>query len=220
MREKLLCILTVLPFLANAQTSGKPSLKWAAPTKHSLAFKISIPEGNFLYLNKGHEYGNAFGFLGISGGAEYYFSDKYNINIDAGVLTDFMLPFPAPVDHMGDYQRSFAAYTDIQVGTDLKRFHIDAGFQYHKTSYYERETVELFPDYIDTLKYSKQQDNLGLAFSTYFRITRSFNAGFNYYPAFINLGNKPGETHYGHLLFLELIFRIRAYTPGKDRTGL
>lgn len=209
-------VITCMVCTVNAQffkTKRLVPKSLPTPTKNSLAFKISVPEGNFLYLNKGHGYGSAFGFLGISGGIEYYFSDNYNINIDIGTLTDFLIPFPAAVDYMGSYQRSFAFYGDMQIGTDLERFHLDAGLQYHRTTYYERETVQLFPDYIDTLKYLKRQGTLGLAFSTYFRITKSFNVGINYYPSFIAFDNDHINAHYGHLLFLELIFRIKGYDP-------
>lgn len=186
---------------------------WLIPAKNVLSFKISIPEGNHLYLNKGNGYGSTFGFLGISGGFEYYFKDKYCFNMDIGALTDFMLPFPAPVDYMGSYQRSFATYGDIQLGTDFKRFHFDLGLQYSRTSHYERETVELYPNYIDTLKYSKQQNNIGLAFSTYFRISNGFNLGINYYPSIVAWDNSRFQTHYSHLIFFELIFRLEAYRP-------
>ena len=181
-----------------------------------LNIKISIPEGNHFHLNKGNGYGNAFGFLGISAGFEYYFSEKYCLNMDFGGLTDFIIPVPAPYDVEGSYNRSFATYGDIQIGSDYKCWHYDAGIQFTRTSYYERETVELFPEYIDTLKYSKTQNNLGLAFSTYFRAAKNFNIGLNYYPSFFVAGNSP-KFHYSHLLFFELSFRIEAYRPKKRK---
>jgi len=187
---------------------------WLPPQKNLLNIKISIPEGNYLYLNKEHGYGNVFGFLGISAGFEYYFSDKYCLNVDFGWLTDFLIPIPAPVDYMDEYSRSFATYGDVQIGSDYRRLHYDVGIQFSRTSYYVRETVELFPNYIDILKYSKIQNNLGLAFSTYYRATKSFNLGINYYPSFLILGNNP-KFHYSHLLFFELSFGIEAYRPNK-----
>ena len=153
--------------------------KWLAPEKSLLSFKISVPEGNYLYLNKGTGYGNAFGFLGISGGVEYYITDRHSLNIDVGTLTDFMLPVPAPVDYMGSYNRSFATYGDLQIGSDFRRLHYDCGFQFTRTEYYERETVEVFPNYIDTLKYSVKQNNIGLSLSSYYRISNVFNLGIN-----------------------------------------
>lgn len=190
--------------------------KWIPSIKNQLNFKISIPEGNHFYLNKGHGYGNAFGFLGISAGIEYYFSDLYSINTVFGVMTDFMLPFPAPVDYEGSYDRSFATYMNLQVGRDIKILHIDLGIQGNKTFYYERETVELFPEYIDTLKYSVNQYNVGVALSGYYKITNGFNLGLNYYPSCFTWNNGNFDLHYSHLLMFELVFKINVYRPKKE----
>lgn len=188
---------------------------WAAPEKGLLTFKLSIPEANHFYLNKGHGYGSEFGFLGISGGIDYYFTDKYCLNMDVGALTDFIVPVPAAVDYEGSYDQSFATYADIQLGRDFKRFHLDAGFQFNRTSYYERETIEVFPEYIDVLRYSQTQNNFGLALSSYYKISNSFHLGLNYYPSFIGWNNNKIQTHYSHILFLELNFRLEAYRPTK-----
>jgi hypothetical protein len=193
--------------------------KWdkIVPEKNLLSVKISIPESNHFYLNKGKGYGNAFGFLGISGGIEYYFSKRYCINADFGTLTDFIIPFPAPFDHMGPYNQSFARYGDLQIGRDFHKFHFDFGIQYTRTAYVERETVELFPTYIDTLKYFKTQRNIGFAISSYFRVLPNFNLGINYYPSFLNWESEKVETHYSHLLFFELMFRFNVYRPNKRK---
>lgn len=198
---------------------ARKTQKWIPPIKNQLNFKISIPEGNHFYLNKGHGYGNSFGFLGISAGIEYYFSDLYSINMDVGGMTDFMLPFPAPVDYEGSYDRSFASYFDLQVGKDLMAFHIDLGIQGNRTLYYERETVELFPEYIDTLKYLVRQYNAGLALSSYFKINNGFNLGLNYYPSCFTWSNRSFDFHYSHLIMFELVFKIKAYRPREDDAG-
>ena len=206
------------PILINLDNNDKSYKKlpksntWLPSQKNLLNIKISIPEGNHLYLNKGYGYGNAFGFLGISAGFEYYFSDKYCLNMDFGGLTDFIIPFPAPYDVEGEYSRSFSSYGDIQIGSDYKRLHYDAGIQFTKTLYVERETLQLFPEYIDILKSRKTQNNLGFAFSTYYRAAKYFNLGINYYPSFLVLEKNP-KIHYSHLLFFELSFRIEAYRP-------
>jgi len=199
------------------QYSARKYKTWIDPEKHLLNFKLSIPEGNHFYLNKGNGYGNSFGFLGISGGAEYYFTDRHCINMDIGALTDFMIPFPAPIDYEGGYDRSFAIYGDIQIGRDFNRFHSDLGLQFNRTSYYERETVELFPEYIDTLKSSKIQNNIGFALSTYYRVSNGFNLGINYYPSFFSWDKNNLRTHYSHLIFLEFVFKLEAYRPRKKK---
>ncbi len=182
------------------------------PQKHLVNLKFSIPEGNHFYLNKGYGYGTAFGFMLATAGFEYYFTDKNCLSMNAGLLTDFMLPFPAPVDQWGDYNRSFAYYGDIKVGSDYKRLHYDAGLQFTKTFYIERKTIELFPEYIDILIHDKTQNNFGFAFSTYYRVTKNFNLGLNYYPSFLVLDSHP-KLHYSHLLFFDLLFRFEAYRP-------
>jgi hypothetical protein len=210
--------ITIDPSTPNGYIVQKgPKWDKIIPEKNLLSIKISIPESNHFYLNKGKGYGNAFGFLGISGGIEYYFSKRYCINTDFGTLTDFIIPFPAPFDRMGPYNQSFARYADLQIGRDSRKFHFDFGIQYTRTAYYERETVELFPVYIDTLRYSKTQKNIGFALSSYFRILPNFNIGLNYYPSFLNWDSAKVEAHYSHLLFFELMFRFDGYRPNKRK---
>lgn len=68
--------------------------KLLSPEKYLLSFRVSVPEGNFFYLNKGHGYGNTFGFLGISGGMEYYISNKRSLSIDSFYKPGELSPRP------------------------------------------------------------------------------------------------------------------------------
>ena len=174
-----------------------------------------MPYGNHFYLNRGLDFGGSFGFFGISAGFEYYFSDRFCLNMDFGGLTDFPFPFPVSY-HPENYSRSFARYMDIQIGSDFRRFHYDLGVQLNRTSYYEIETLEVFPVFRDTVKYDLKQTNFGFALSTYYRVSRNFNLGLNYYPSFLVLGSKP-KFDYSHLLFFELSFRIEAYRPRRKK---
>ena len=193
---------------------------WLPPQRHLVNLKISIPEANHLFLNKGHGYGNAFGFLGISGGAELYLTEKYFLGADIGTLTDFMIPFPAPLDYEGYYEKNYATFGDIMAGSDYKRWHYAIGLQYTETSHYQGETEVHSPIYSDTLKYEKHQNNFGLSFSTKYRISSIFNIGLNYYPSFLVFNNNNLSAHYTHLIFLDLIFRIEVYRPKKLTTKL
>jgi len=197
--------------------SSKKYRTWLTPEKGLLAFKISIPEGNHFYINKGKRYGNSFGFLGISGGVEYYLSDKYSISSDIGALTDFMIPFPAPVDYFGPHEASSAVYGNVQIGSDISRLHYGAGLQYNKTFFNKWDTIPSTYEHYsrDTLSIHKVQNNLGLVFSTYYRISNGFNVGISYYPSFLSWDKKGVEAHYNHLIFFELIFKLEAYRPKK-----
>ena len=198
-------------------SSTKNYRTWLTPEKGLLAFKISIPEGNHFYINKGNGYGNSFGFLGISGGVEYYLSDKYSISSDIGALTDFLIPFPAPGDCVGSHESSSAVYGNIQLGSDISRLHYGAGLQYNKTFYNKWDTIPSTQEHYsrDTLSIHKVQNNLGIALSTYYRISNGFNIGLSYYPSFLTWDKKGLDAHYSHLIFFELIFRFEAFRPGK-----
>jgi hypothetical protein len=186
---------------------------WRKPKKHFWNLKIAIPDGNHFYMNKENRYGESFGFLGISSGFEYYFSDKYCINMDVGGLIDFIAPVPAPYDFEGSYNNSSAVFIDLQAGRDYKRLHYDAGIQFTRTFYYEYNELEPPTELIpaEYIEYSKQQNNIGLAFSAYYRLTRLFNLGINYYPSFFVIENMKPQLQYSHILFFEISFRIGLY---------
>lgn len=198
----------------NRSTTFRPlssSYTRSLSKKNQLYFKISIPEGNHFYLNKGDGYGNTYGFLGISAGAEYYFSDLYSINFDIGTMTDFPLPVPAAVDYLGTYERSFADYMDLQIGKDVKFFHYDIGLQFNKTYFREWESVSLYPEYRQELKSLHDQYNAGLAFSGYYRLMDRFCLGVNYYPSCFTWHNGDFDLHYSHLLMFELTVRFKVF---------
>lgn len=183
--------------------------KWIPTTKHQLNLKFSFPDGNYFYFNNGKYYESTLGFLGVSAGLEYYLSEKYSINSDFGVMTDFFLPFPAPFDANGAFDQTIAAYVDLQMGKDVGAFHWDFGIQGNKTIFIEREVIRLAPDYSARETYSFEQYNAGLALSSYYNIVSGFNLGLNYYPSFFAWNDKVFDLHYTHLLMLELVFKTK-----------
>jgi len=126
-------------------------------------------------------------------------------------LTDFIIPIPAPYDVMGEYERSFGSYIDILHGFDIHRFSFNYGLSISRYSYYKRITEELFPNYVDSLLYSKTENRLGLSFSSKFKITKHFSCGIKYIPSIYTL--KSNEFRYGHFLFFDIAmnFEIRTH---------
>lgn len=174
--------------------------------KGAIYLKLSIPEGNSFVINKETHIGNSFGFLGITTEVDYYYSDKKYFGIGAGTLTDFIIPIPAPFDMMGEYERSFGSYLDFLHGFDIHRFSFNYGLSVSKYSYYKRITEELFPNYVDSLLYSKIENRIGLSFSSKFKVTNYFNLGIKYVPSFYTL--KSNEFRYGHFLFFDIAFNF------------
>ena len=176
----------------------------------TLSIKLSVPEGNSFVINKQTHIGKSFGFLGLTTEADYYYRDRKYFGIGAGTLTDFIIPVPAPFDAMGEYERSFGSYFDLLHGNDFKRFTVSYGLNFSKYSYYKRYTGELFPEYVDTLIYSKVEKRAGLSFSAVYRFNEYLNAGIKYLPSFYTIS--PGEFRYGHFLFLDLAINFRINT--------
>lgn len=176
----------------------------------TINLKLSIPEGNSFVINKETHIGNTFGFLGITSELDYYYKDKKYFGIGAGTLTDFIIPFPAPYDVMGEYERSFGSYLDILHGFDIHRFSFNYGMSISKYSYYKRITEELYPNYVDSLLYSKKENRIGLSFSSKFKITNYFNCGIKYVPSLCTL--KSNEFRYGHFLFLDIAINLEIKT--------
>ncbi|MFZ4457061.1 MAG: hypothetical protein ACOYOT_12670 [Bacteroidales bacterium] len=189
--------------------------------KHELNVKVSFPEGNAFYLSKSDGYGNRFGFLGISAGLEYYFSEKYNVSLTVGGMLDFMVPIPVPIELWdGDYESVVAEYGALQVGRDYRRFHLEAGLQLHSTLYRKWHGIDRSPSdtsslYLnrDTLIHKTVQRSAGLALSAHYRVSDAFQIGLNYYPSFINMEDKKLNFHYSHMLFLEFILKFQVYHP-------
>jgi len=174
--------------------------------KGTFNIKLSIPEGNSFVINKETHIGNSFGFLGITSEVDYYYKDKKYFGIGAGTLTDFIIPIPAPIDFMGEYEMSFGSYLDILYGFDFQRFSFNYGMNISKYSYYKRITQESFPNYIDSLLYSKTENRIGFSFSTKYKIAKYFHCGIKYVPTFYTL--KSNEFRYGHFLFLDIAFNF------------
>ena len=187
----------------------KKSDGWVMPKKYLLIGKFSIPVGQFMFLNKGNEYGHSFGFFGFSEGLEYYFSDKYSLNMDIGMLNGIEAPIPSPQNYHNCYERSDAGYADIQLGCDDGRFHSNVGLQINRTAHRKMGMYDLSPSYRDTLISSKFQNNVGIALSTSYRLSNNFHIGLNYFPSFFSWEKDHAwKARYSHLVFLEIKMKL------------
>jgi len=164
---------------------------WLNPQQNLLDIKVAYIGGN----QKVNDY--SFRFSGITAGFDYYFTDKYYLNMNFGRLA-----YSSSYYDDIDYIRSSASYENIQIGSYYKRLHYDAGIHLKRT------TLENF------IHKNNKQNHLGFAFSSYYKLSKSFDIGLNYYPSFLVLENSP-KLDYSHLLFLNLSLRFEAYRPSK-----
>jgi hypothetical protein len=229
-----------VPF--NSSPRSRAYWKWVLPVKGQFTFKFSAPAGNFFYLDKLNGHGTSGGFMGISAGFDYYFSDKYSIGSDIGAMGNLIFPLPYmdveedysiptmgiyAADYMyyqsGDYaseqEYTNARYIDLQVGTDMNSFHFDVGIQANRTKWNYYKTIQILPYFHKSMEFHRISVNAGAALSCYYRVSEKFNLGFNFYPSFISIYNHHGELAYTHQGNFELIWKFRVYRPPSKTAG-
>jgi hypothetical protein len=185
------------------------------PEKGLLNLSFSIPEGNLFYMRKEKGYGSFAGFLGLTGGAQYYISNTHSIDLNAGIAGDLLLPIPVPVDYFGPHTTSSVFFVAAKFGSDYKRIHYAAGFQFNR-SFYNRYNIAGSGAAHDST-FSINQNNAGLALSAYYRFSRTFSIGVNYDPSLIAWENKKTNFQYSHLIFLDLLFQFEIRRPEKKK---
>ena len=128
--------------LINFDSDSKPFQTWLNPQQNLLDIKVAYIGGN-QKMN-----GYSFGFSGIMAGFDYYFTDKYYLNLNFGRLA-----------HSNEYDniRLSASYENIQIGRYYKRLYYDAGLHFKRT------TLE---NYLHKNNNQNKQNHLGFAFSS------------------------------------------------------
>jgi hypothetical protein len=185
------------------------------PEKGLLNFNLSIPEGNLFYMRQAKEYGSSGGFLGLTGGVQYYISNNHSIDLNGGIAGDLLLPIPVPVDYFGPHTTSSIFFVAAKFGSDHKRIHYAAGFQFSR-SFYNRYNIRGSSASQDS-SFGIDQNNAGLALSAYYRFSKTFSIGVNYNPSLIAWENEKANFLYSHLIFLDLLFEFEIRSPQKKK---
>jgi len=187
--------------LINFDDKSNPYNTWLPPKQNLIDIKVAM-HGGGQNVN-----GNNFGLWGISAGFQHYFSEKNSLIMNFGLLNNF-----PNADFIGKYISSSASYENIQIGSFYKQLQYNTGLHFKQTKLAERETLQLYPEYVDILLDSKTQNHIGFALSTNYRASKYIELGLNYYPSFLVLEKNP-KFRYSHLLFFELSFIFEAYRP-------
>jgi hypothetical protein len=185
------------------------------PQKGLLNLSLSIPEGNLFYMRREKGYGSFAGFLGLTGGVQYYISNKHSIDLNSGIAIDNLIPVPAAVDRFGPYATSSVFFVAAKFGSNYKMIHYAAGFQFNR-SFYNSYNIPASRGTNDS-SFSINQNSAGLALSTYCRFSKTFSIGVNYNPSLVAWENKKANFRYSHLVFLDLLFQFEVCRPEKKK---
>lgn len=177
---------------------------YKTPRKGNLFLHISLPYVNNFYLTPSKERKKySTGFLGISGGLDYYYKSNNFINFSTSAVMDFFLPFPAPVDYGGgEYEFFNSSYLSLSNNRKINRLSFGYGVCFVKNVWTNRD----FDDPTNDIK--KDYNAIGLVFPSYCQIGKAFNIGLIYRPTFYRL-NVEDNFKYEHLISIDFAWKIK-----------
>lgn len=203
-----------IPFDKKVANSFKPSLD---DDTNNLKFHFSLPWMNsFSYSFSNKERTNSFGFIGISGGLDYFYNKNNFVSIRTDAITNFFLPIPAPVSRdEGEYTDVYSINFSVLKSTKLNKFIYGYGLNY--ASNHWKKSILLYDQLTDTyvkeIKKSVNQ-NIGLNLNSYFQMTDHFYLGLVYKPSFITFDSHP-KFNYDHTISLDLAWKINLFNLKK-----
>jgi hypothetical protein len=199
-----------IPFDKRIANSFEPSLD---SDTNNLKFHFSLPWMNgFSYSLSNGKRVNSFGFLGVSGGLDYFYNKNNFVSIRTDAITNFFLPIPAPVSRdEGEYTDVYSINFSVLNSTKLNKFVYGYGLNY--ASNHWKKSILLYDQLTDTyLKEIKKSvnQNIGLNLNGYFQMTDHFYLGLVYKPSFITFDSNP-KFNYDHTISLDLAWKINLF---------
>jgi hypothetical protein len=193
--------------------------------KGDFLLHLSLPYVNSFHLAPDGEPATTnTGFIGFAGGIDYFYSDKQFINLSVGTITNFFIPFPAPV-HYGrgaERERTFSDYITLSNNHIVNRFSLGYGLSYASNTWnlINLDGLAYFNEkYLETSRgrvpKTITSSAFGLLFSSYCRIGSAFNIGLIYRPSFIQL-NTADRNKYEHVISLDLAWKIKLFNTHRS----
>jgi hypothetical protein len=188
------------------------------PTKKGdIAVTFSLPYINTFHLTPdGYGVKNNTGFMGISGGLNYYHNNRQFINISVLAAADIFIPFPAAVDHAGEVEQMNTMFLSVSNNHVINQVLIGYGITYTRNEWNFSDYGNRF-GYKDTTRsvplkdpVTKTNDALGFVFSSHYKIGNAFNVGVIYRPTFLRL-NTADHFKYEHLISVDLAWEIKLF---------
>ncbi len=184
-----------------------------APGKGDVALTFAIPVvSHFLLQPDGEPMKDVFGCLGLSAGLSYAYHDKRSITLAGGVAIDHIMPFPAPVEYIGEFERNRTSWLSVMDMRHSKRLSFGYGVCYSRNTW----TLDYDADFTGLPQpagypIGKSQEGLGITLAGYFRPNRIINLGIQYRSSLFNL-NRGSFGPYEHAMSFEVSFPIKLFS--------
>ena len=174
------------------------------PTKKGNLFvHVSLPYVNNFYFKPDAGSKHSTGFMGISGGLDYYYRNERYVNLSVSTMMDFFIPFPVPVDYDGG-QYDFLSTNCLSLSNNrrIKRFTYGYGLSYVRNNWRFRD----YDNHENDLEES--YNAFGLVFPMYYQLGKSFHIGMIYRPTFYRPGLEK-NFNYEHTISIDLAWKIK-----------
>lgn len=192
----------------------KPSLN---DENGTIKLHFSTPYiNNFYFTPKGENGQRSSGFLGISGGLDYFYNKNSFIGIQIDAKTDFGFPIPVPVEYASG-ERFFSSSKNFSVSNNRKLNKFIYGYGLNYAVNYWNYTNEYYDEInVTNVTINKRftNRNLGLHLNSYFQVSNNFYIGVVYQPSIINLDFKP-KLIYEHSLSLDFAWKVSLFNLKK-----
>ncbi|NET34776.1 MAG: hypothetical protein F6K19_22580 [Cyanothece sp. SIO1E1] len=177
--------------------------------KGDCLIQFSIPYVNQFYFQPIAEQGSrsSTGFLGIGLGLEYYLQDQQLMQLSFNAAMDFFLPFPAPVDFVGEYESFTTVYGNLSHQFHKGRWRFGYGLGIAQNTWRLNQGIR-GPGVPAPPTESELSSHwrLGAVLPISYQLNGTFHLGLQYRPSFIGL-EEGMNTYYEHLVSLELLWK-------------
>lgn len=165
---------------------------------------------NFIMQPENESTKNNTGFMGVSLGLEYFYSDTKFAAITTNAVSDFFIPFPAAVDFGGVWEFMNSVYLVLTNNQKYNNFQFGGGINFSKNIWMRRsyELEELPPSPRDNT--TEVNYSIGLIFNGYYQITDIFFLGLIYRPNLLKVHPKT-KFEYEHLISLEIRVNFKKF---------
>jgi hypothetical protein len=182
-----------------------PPAAWSDNACMKLAF--SIPEGNWVYYDSPEKLISRFGFLGLTISAEYYPKKHQFYSVSLGVMTDFMLPFPAPVDACV-FEGTGQGLVQLQTHRELGKYVVGTGIHWLFGRYrrYRQGYCVDEPPVIEEQVIAFQ--TIGPSLSAQRRVANHWYITFDFLPSILQRENDTMTWKYSHTAYFSIAYKM------------
>ncbi len=191
--------------------------------KDIVNLRISFPLANlFDYTYEGHGRKSKGGFMGISLGVDYFYGNNTFLDVSGVGITDFLMPFPAPIDYRGIRDHMYSVYGSVSNNHMLfdKRFSIGYGISYGRDIW---NTVnhgswgdDATEEEVSRESVYRHSTSIGLVIPIRYYTKQKFYMGFVYRPMFLQHTDKT-RFKYQHTVSFDFGWRFRLNPGTKPR---